>query len=170
MNIFINIHTNWTIYEWILLGGTLILIFLLTNLATYLLTKDWRFITPITLTYLMSSSIYILLVFLIHLFLASISSFYLIPILAITFLITINWTTLISYYNKFRNNKNFTMLKLNKEYKKDSIRNIVFLTFAILSVSIFLRNNLLYIFIIIYITSVSSIFINTLLVKRFIHD
>jgi hypothetical protein len=170
MNLFINIFNNWTVYEYVLLGSSLILIFLLTNLVTYLLTKNWEFNKVISLTFLISSISYILLIFLTTFINIEITHLFLIPILLITVVIVTNWLTLISYYHKFKNSKSFSLMKLKKEHKRDSIRSIIFLTIAILSVSIFLREALLAIFIIAYISSSTSIYISSILIEKFIHD
>jgi diacylglycerol kinase len=71
---------------------------------------------------------------------------------------------------KYRNSKKFSLDILVKEYRRDSIRNIVFLTVAMLAASIFLNNELIAIFLITYFVFGVSIIINTELVKRFIHD
>lgn len=157
-------------YEWIMLSASLILIFLLTNLATYLLTKNWMFNLPISITYIVSGLIYILSMFVVQFFSISITHIFLIPILVVPLLITTNWIILISYFFKFKNTKKFSLLTLIQEYKKDSIRNIVFFSFAILAASIFLRDELLIMFIVIYIATSISIFISTLLLERFLHD
>jgi hypothetical protein len=170
MNLFINIFNNWTIYEWILIGSSLILTFLLTNLATYLFTKNWQFNKSISLTLMISTITYTLLTFITQFLPIEITSLFLIPILLITVLVITNWITLISYYHKFRNSKSFSLVQLKKEHKKDSVRSVIFLTIAILSVCIFLREELLAIFVITYLSSTISIYISSILVQKFIHD
>jgi hypothetical protein len=170
MKLFINIFNNWTVYEWVLIGSSLILIFLLTNLLTYLFTKNWQFNKSISLTLIISATIYILLTSIAQFLPIEITSLFLIPILLITVFVITNWITLISYYHKFRNSKSFSVMQLKKEHKRDSIRGIVFLTIAILSVCIFLRERLLTVFIITYISSTISIYTSSILVQRFIHD
>ena len=168
MNIFINIYKNWTVYEWLLLGGSLLLIFMLSNLATYLLTKDWRFNLPISMTYVISALIYILILFIISFL--PISHLSTISILLTALLITINWITFISYYKKFKNRKNFLLIDILKEQRKDTIRNIVFLTLAILSIAIFLRGELLFVMLTTYFVTSISMYLSTVLTEKFIHD
>jgi hypothetical protein len=170
MNIFINLYNGWTVYEWILLGSSLLLIFLLSNLATYLLTKDWSFNKVLSLTYPITSVLYIILVFLTQFLPVSMTHVSLIPIFVIPLLVTVNWSTLITYYSKFKDSKSFSKSELFTEYRKDSIRNIVFLTMAVLAASIFLRGELLSIFLISYLVTAFGIYINTVLVQRFVHD
>jgi hypothetical protein len=170
MNIFINIFESWTMYEWVLLGGSLILIFLLSNLGTYLLTKDWRFNKSISLTYIICAVVYTLTITVAQFFPVSISYISLIPIPVITLLITINWFTLVSYYSKHRNRKGFSLLELLTEQRKDTIRNIIFLTLAILSVLTFLHGELFLLFSTIYIPSVVSMYLNTFLTQKFLND
>lgn len=170
MNIFINLYNGWTVYEWILLGSSLLLIFILTNLATYLLTKDWEFNKTISLTYPIAAVVYITLVFIAQFFPIPVTHITLIPVFITTVLLAINWSTIITYYSKFKNSKNFSKLELIKEYRRDSIRNIVFFTIAMLAGSIFLRGELLSVFVISYLTTAIGVYINTVLVQRFIHD
>jgi hypothetical protein len=170
MNIFLDIYKNWTLYEWIFLGSSVILVLLSINLATYYFTKKWRLNLSITLTYIASALIYILSIFGLQFVPVTISHLSLIPVILILVLITINWITLISYYFKHKDRKGFSLLKLIEEHKKDSIRNIVFLTITILSVSIFLRGELLTLFIVTYLSSSISIYLSTFLLKKFIDD
>jgi hypothetical protein len=170
MNLFINIFNNWTVYEWILIGSSLTLTFLLTNLATYLFTKNWQFNKSISLTLIISAITYTLLTFIAQFLPIEITSLFLIPILLIAALVITNWVTLISYYHKFRNSKSFSLIPLKKEHKRDSVRSIIFLTIAMLSVCIFLREELLAIFVITYLSSTISIYIDSILVQKFIHD
>jgi hypothetical protein len=170
MNIFINIFNNWTVYEWIYLSLSVGLLFLLTNLATYLLTKRWKLNLTVSLTYISSGLIYILLIFLTQFLLIRISHLSLIPVILIFTLITINWITLISYYYKHRDRKGFSFIELVDEHKRDTVRNIIFLTLTILSVSIFLRGELLTLFIITYLASSPSLFLGTFLLKKFSND
>ncbi|KUK76615.1 MAG: hypothetical protein XD93_0810 [candidate division WS6 bacterium 34_10] len=170
MNIFIDIYKNWTLYEWIFLGSSVILVLLSINLATYYFTKKWKLNLTITLTYIAPALIYILSIFGLQFVPVTISHISLIPVLLIIVLISINWITLISYYFKHKDRKSFSLLELIKEHKRDSIRNIVFLTITILSVSIFLRGELLILFIITYLSSSISIYLSTFLLKKFIND
>lgn len=170
MNIFVSIYRGWTIYEWVLLGSSIILIFLLINLATYLLTKSWEFNKSISLTLLASAILYILILFVGQYFQTVITHLSLIPVLVIPVLLTINWITLISYYGKHKKRKGFSLVELIDEHRRDSIRNIIFLTLAILSVLIFLSGELLFIFLTIYITSALSMYLNTFLTEKFLND
>jgi hypothetical protein len=170
MNIFLNIYNNWTVYEWVLTGGLLLLIFLLTNLATYIFTKNWTFNKLISITYAISSIFYIASIFVLNFFIEDIGYIFIIPIFLIYLFITINWLSFIGYYKANSNKKTFSLVKLLTEFKKDSIRNIVILTISILAVSIFLRGDLLYIFIITYIGSSISIYMCSILASKFIHD
>jgi hypothetical protein len=170
MNIFINILQNWTVYEWVLIGRSLISIFLLSNLATYLLTKDWNFNKSLSLTYLICAVVYILIIFIAQFLPVSISHISLIPILVVTLIVTVNWFTLVSYYSKHRKRKGFSLVELLVEHKRDTVRNIVFLTLAILSVLIFLREELFILFSTIYISSVVSMYLNTFLTQKFLND
>jgi hypothetical protein len=170
MNVFMNIYQSWTIYEWVLIGGSLILIFLLTNLATYLLTKNWSFNKPISMTYLLSAFLYILLIFITQFLPYHTTHLSLIPILVISVIVTMNWVTFISYYNKYKNSKNFSLVKLLKEHKNDTVKNITFLTIAMLPVTIFITDEHLIVIIVIYICSSISMYINTLLSQKFIND
>jgi len=170
MNIFISIFQNWTIYEWVLLGGLFISAFLLTNLATYSFTKKWSLNILISITYGISSVIYILLIFLLKFLVDDIGHIFTIPIFLIFILIMTNWFSLIGYYKARFNSKSFSLVKLLLEFQKDSIRNIIILTIAMLSVSIFLRGDLLFIFIITYIDTSLSIFLSSILANKLIHD
>lgn len=170
MNIFINIYENWTLYEWIYLIGSVVLVFLLNNLATYLLTKRWKFNLSISLTYLASVAIYTVAIFIIQIFPVSLSHLSLMPVVVITMIITINWVTFIYYYYKHKKRKGFSLIELIEEHRRDTIRNIIFLTLVILSVSIFLRGELLATFVTTYITSSLSIYLGTILIRKFIHD
>ncbi len=170
MNIFINILQNWTVYEWVLLLSSLILMFLLSNLTTYLLTKDWNFNKSLSLTYVASAIVYILTIFIAQFFPVSITHISLTPILVVTLIVTINWFTLVSYYSKHGNRKGFSLVEIVVEHREDTIRNIVFLTLAILSVLIFLRGELLLLFSTIYISSVVSMYLNTFLTQKFLND
>jgi len=170
MNIFISIYKNWTLYEWIYLVGSVTLLFLLSNLATYYLTKKWKLNLSISLTYLASGLIYTLAIFITQFLPISISHLSLIPVILISTLITINWITLISYYFKHKDRKGFSLVELIDEHKRDSVRNIVFLTLVILSLSIFLTGELVAVFVITYITSSLSMYLSTFLLKKFVHD
>jgi hypothetical protein len=170
MNIFINIYRNWTVYEWCFLGGSLLLIFLLSNLGTYLLTKDWKFNKIVSITYAISALIYIFTIFVLQFLPIPISHLSTTPLLLTVLIVTINWTTFISYYAKFKNRKNFTITELLKEQKRDSIRNIVFLTLAILSTSIFLKGELLTVMFVTFLSCAIPIYLSTLLTRRFIDD
>lgn len=170
MNIFINLYNGWTVYEWILLGTLLLSLFLLSNLATYLLTKDWRFNKVLSLTYPIAGFLYIILVFLTQFLSVPVTHLMLIPIFVITLLITVNWSTLITYFSKFKDSKTFSILELTREYRRDSIRNIIFFTMAMLASSIFLRGEILSVFIISYLATTVCIYLNIVLVQRFIHD
>lgn len=157
-------------YEWLLLATSLLLIFLLSNFATYQLTKNRNFNKSISLTYIICAVTYILTIVIAQFFPISISHISLIPILVISLLITVNWLTLISYYSKHKKRKGFSLLELLTEHRKDTIRNIIFLTLAILSVLIFLRGELLLLFSTIYIPSVVSMYLNTFLTQKFLND
>ena len=170
MNIFLNIYENWTSYEWIYLGGLLISSFLLTNLATYLFTKNWNFNKLISITYGISAVVYIILIFILQFLIDDINHIFSIPIFFIFILITINWFSLIGYYKATFKRKSFSLVKLLTEFKKDSIRNIIILTIAILSVSIFLKEDLLFVFIITYIDTAISIYLSSILTSKLIHD
>lgn len=171
MNLFINIYHSKTIYEWLLISSCLLLIYLLMILLTYLLTKKWRFVWPILIAYPVSSFLYILSIFVIQ-FLPdiSITEIYNIPILIITLLLSVNWIAFVTYYAKYKDGKNFSLNQLIKEHTRDTIRNIIFLTVAVLPVSIFLRDSLLMVVIVTYLTTAVTIYINSILIKRFIHD
>lgn len=170
MNIFISTYQNWTIYEWILLGTLFLSTFLLTNLVTYSFTKNWSFNKIISITYGISSLVYILLIFLLQFLIDDIGHIFAIPIFLIFILITTNWLSLIGYYKSRRNSKSFSLINLLTEFKKDSIRNIIILTIAILSVSIFLRGDLLFVFIITYIDTAISLYLSSILATKLIHD
>lgn len=170
MNIFINIYRNWIVYEWLLLGGSLLLILLLSNLGTYLLTKDWRFNKTVSIIYALSALIYMLLISILQFLPIPITHLSTTPILLTTLIVTINWTSFVSYYAKLKNRKNFSITDLLKEQKSDSVRNVVFLTLAMLSVSIFLRDELLIVMLTTYFSSTISIYLSTLLTRKFIDD
>jgi hypothetical protein len=171
MNIFLNIYNNWSIYEWIMIGSTFLSIFLISNSITYLLTKNFKYCISLSLTYLISAiltvigiSIYTLI------FSISISNISLLSPLITTILIVANWFSLIGFYIKYKNKKNFSLTKLFKEYKKDSIRIIIFITLSILSVSIFLTNEHLTMLLTTLFASTISIYINTVLIRKLIND
>jgi len=170
MNIFINIYENWTTYEWVLLGGILISTFLLTNLVTYFFTRNWNLNKLLSITYGISSIIYILLIFILQFLVDNIGHIFIIPVFLIFLLVITNWFSLIGYYNAKYNSKSFSLIKLITEFQKDSIRNIIILTIAILSVSIFLRGDLLFIFIITYLDTAISIYLTGILANKLIHD
>lgn len=170
MNIFINIYRNWTVYEWRLILGSTLLIFLLNNIATYILTKKWKLNISLSLTYIGSALIYTLVILLMQFFPIPLSHMSLIPVLVIALMVSLNWITFISYYHKHKDRKGFSLIELIDEHQSDTIRNIVFLTIAILSVSIFLRGELLLLFINIYITSSLSMYLGTILTRKFIND
>ena len=170
MNIFINIYENWTNYEWTLWGGLLISVFLLVNLVTYLFTKNWSFNKLISITYAISGIIYILLIFILKFLVDDISHIFTIPIFLIFIFITINWLSLTGYYKATCKKKSFSLGKLLTEFKKDSVRNILVLTIAILSISIFLRGDLLFVFIITYIDTAVSVYLSGILAGKLIHD
>ena len=170
MNIFINIYKGWTVYEWVLLTTCVLLIFLLTNLFTYLITKKIQFNISISLTYLLSVVLYIVVLVISNIFNIEVSHFSLISIGIIPFFLTINWLTLIFYYRKYRDSKSFSEIDLIKEFRRDTVRNILFLTLGVLSILIFLRGELFVLFISIYIPSVISIYLNTFLNLKLIHD
>jgi len=171
MNIFLNIYNSKTVYEWILLGSCLLTVYLLTILTTYLLTKKWNFVLPILITYPISALLYILSIYIVQ-FVPNISitEIFTIPIFIITLLLSINWITFISYYAKYKNSKKFSLSQLIVENKEDTVRNIIFLTVSVLPISIFLRNSLLAIVIMSYLTTSVAIYINSILIKKFIHD
>ena len=170
MNIFLNIYNNWTVYEWILTGSLLLLTFLLANLVTYVFTQNWTFNKLLSITYVLSSTLYIISVFVCSLFIQDLSYIFIIPIFLIIIFITINWTSFIGFYKTNSKNKSFSLGKILEEFKKDSIRNIIMLTIAILAISIFLRGNLLYLLIITYITTSLSIYASSMLASKLIHD
>ncbi len=170
MNIFINIYNGWTVYEWILLGASVLLIFLFTNLITYLSTKKLQFNISISLTYLISIVLYIIVLIIAQVFNIEISHISLIAVGIIPFIVTLNWLTLIFYYRKYKDAKSFSEIELMKEYRRDSVRNILFLTQAILSILIFLRGELFILFLSIYIPSAISMYLNTFLNLKLIHD
>jgi hypothetical protein len=113
---------------------------------------------------------YTLLTFIAQFLPAPITHLSLIPILIILIIITVNWMTLVSYYHKYKNSKNFSLVELINEQKRDSIRHIIFLTIAMLPVSIFIQNNLLIVFLTIYLVSSISIYLNAVLSQKFIND
>ena len=170
MNIFINIYKGWTVYEWVLLTASVLLIFLLINLFTYLTTKKLQFNISISLTYLTSVLLYIIVLVVSQVLNIEISHISLLAIGIIPFFVTLNWLTLIFYYRKYKGSKNFSQITLIKEYRKDTVRNILFLTLGILSILIFLRGELFVLFISIYIPSVISMYLNTFLNLKLIHD
>jgi hypothetical protein len=157
-------------YEWVLTGGLLLLTFILVTLVTYVFTKNWTFNKLLSITYVGSSLLYIILIFVLSLFIENISYIFIIPLFLIFILTTINWLPFIGYYKANSKSKSFSLAKLLEEFKKDSIRNIIILTIAIIAISIFLRGDLLYIFIITYIDTSLSIYLCTILAGKFIHD
>jgi hypothetical protein len=171
MNLFLNIYNSKTVYEWILLGSCLFTIYLLTILVTYLLTKKWNFALPILITYPISALLYILSIYIVQLIPnILVTEIFSIPIFIIILLLSVNWITFISYYTKYKNSKKFSLSQLVVENKEDTVRNIIFLTVAVLPVSIFLRNSLLAVVIISYLITSVTIYINSILIKRFVHD
>lgn len=170
MNFFLDIYRGWTTYEWLLLGSSLLLTFVFTNFITYYLTKNWKFNITISITYLSAILTYISSLIILVLVGTSISHLSLIPTLIVLTVITLNWITFISYYYKYHSVKKFSLLKLIQEYKRDSIRNIIFLSLIILSVTIFIRGEILIILIITFISSILPILLSTLLLDRFSND
>lgn len=171
MNIFINIYNGWTLYEWTMVGGSLLSIFLLTNLTTYFLTRKIQFSIPFSLTFLSSILATILSIFIYtSLFNIAVSNISLISILITTCLIITNWFSFIGFYIRTRNHKTFSITRLFNEYRGDSIRLIIFITLSILAVSMFLTGEYLAMLISTLLISTLSIYLNTILVRRFIND
>jgi hypothetical protein len=170
MNIFINIYNGWTVYEWVLLTSSVFLIFFLANLFTYITTKKIQFNISLSITYLISIILYILVLVIAQFLKVEVSHISLLAVGIIPFFVTLNWLTLIFYYRKYKDSKSFSELRLIKEYRKDTVRNIVFLTLGILSILVFLRGELFVLFISIYIPSVISMYLNTFLNLKLIHD
>jgi hypothetical protein len=170
MRIFIDIYNSWTVYEWIYLGSSLAILFLLINFGTYFLTRKWKLNLSISLTLVASAVIFILGILVTQFLSLPLSHLSLIPVLLILTLITANWVTLISYYFKHKERKGFSLIELIDEHRMDTIRHIIFLTLVILAVSIFLRGELLTVFIITYVASSLSMYLSTFLLKKFVHD
>ncbi|MCD4811941.1 hypothetical protein K8R14_05110 [bacterium] len=171
MSIFINIYNGWTLYEWTMVGGSLLSIFILINLTTYFLTRKIKFSLPISLTFLSSLLLIIFSVFIYtSLFHIEVSNISLISILITTCLITVNWFSFIGFYIRTRDYKKFSITQLFNEYRGDSIRLIIFITLSILAVSVFLTGEYLAMLVSTLLISTLSIYLNTILVRRFIND
>ncbi len=171
MNIFLNIFNGWTTYEWTMIGGALLSIFLLSNITTYFLTRKIKFCIPLSLTFLSSALLTILFISIFFfLFNITVSNISLISVLITTCLIIMNWLSFIGFYIKTKDYKTFSTTTLLNEYKGDSIRLILFIVFSILAVSMFLTGEYLAMLISTLFVSSISIYLNIVLVKKFLND
>ena len=171
MNIFFNIYNGWSTYEWIMVGGSILSVFLITNSLTYLLTRNVKFCIPLSLTYTISILLTIVTILIYTLFPSvGVSNISLISILISMSIITLNWFSFIGFYIKTKGSKKFSLMKIFKEYRGDSTRVILFTTLSVLSLSILLSGELLAMLISTVLVSSISIYLNTVLVRKFIHD
>ncbi|MCD4756505.1 hypothetical protein K8R20_02740 [bacterium] len=81
-----------------------------------------------------------------------------------------NWLSFIGFYIKTKDYKTFSTTTLLNEYKGDSIRLILFIVFSILAVSMFLTGEYLAMLISTLFVSSISIYLNIVLVKKFLND
>ena len=84
--------------------------------------------------------------------------------------ITANWFSFVGFYIKTKDSKRFSIEKLFTEYRRDSIRIIIFITLSILAVCIFIQNEYVAMLVNTLLSSSISIYLNTVLVRKFIHD
>lgn len=171
MNIINNILNSWSIYEWSLILGSLLSIFLITNSVTYYLTRNFRYLLSLSLTYVVSGLLLIISLFIfVFLFDWEVSNLSFLSVIFITLIININWFSLIGFYNKHKDSKKFSLVSLFKEYRKDSIRISIFLLIISLSVLIFLKGETLYTVSIATLVSIVSIYCNTVFTRNLIND
>jgi hypothetical protein len=171
MNIFANVINNWSTYEWVMILGSLLSIFLISNSVTYFLTKNLKYCIPLTLTYINASVLSVLLYFLTSLiFKLDITNLTLLSVLVITVFININWFAFVGYFVKHKDNKNFSLVELFTEYSKDTIRLIIFLLLLIAAICVFLTPSYLPNVIITAVVSGVAMYANTIFVRKFIND
>lgn len=171
MNIFTNIYSRWTFYEWSMIIVSLVIFFIIIILFSYFIVKRIKVLIPITLTFIFASLLYTLLLLIYTSAInISISNLSMLPIPLIIILITINWVYYIYEYSKKIKSKKFSIVKLQKEYEINTMGQIVIITLPCLLISIFLFGEQIAVLLSVAIVSSVAIYLNTFLVKKIIHD
>ncbi len=161
MSIFLSLWNNWTIYEKSTTSIIIFLIFVLIGVGTKYLTKSTSLTLVAMLSLIISGIITLLsLWFIKDVLNIVVSSTYLLIPTVILIINTLNLSTFITYYIQEKDSKKFNLIDLKKEHIHDTINLSVFIGLFTSAFSIFLKNDLFNISLIIGLISISMLWIN----------
>jgi hypothetical protein len=169
MSIFLSLWNNWTIYEKSTTSIFIFLVFVLIGVGTKYLTKSTSLTLVAMLSLILSGIITLLsLWFIKEVLNVTVSSTYLLIPTVVLIVNTLNLSTFITYYIQEKDSKNFDLTELKREHIYDTVNISVFLGLFISAFSIFLKNDLFNISLIIGIVSISMLWINYYILYRLV--
>lgn len=170
MNIFSKVLENWSNYELISIIEVISLMMIFCIVFTWFFTKDKRsllfsltsFLSAIVLTILTISAIYLLDI--------NISETYSFVFFLTVTLSTVNIWTLLSFFIKNRNRKDFDIDFATREHFSDSLKLVSFICLFFSILIAFINGDIRNILISSGISSILAVFVNVLLARIFFKD
>lgn len=169
MSSFIDIWTNWSVYEKLSISLSWFAVFIILSLSVKLLTKNNR-LTVIAMLALIASAFTtkIFLLFTVIVLNFEISELFMIIPMLVTTVNILSIGTFVGYYYKNHNRKDFDLKDIKKEYLSDTIKLTIITTLFFSAITIFTTGSILIVLSLAGLLSLLQLWINYYLMYKFI--